>query len=100
MFDLLRVFSPICHLGLRMPLLHEIACATARYWDARAVADGRCGHAVPVGDPGRTMCELDARPLDTGARDWEKGSFRTKCTECIVAVSRVSVFHERTKRSW
>lgn len=57
-----------------------------KYRGARWADDQWRGHAVAVNDPARTMCGLDTRFLDDSDTDWESGSFRTKCTDCILVV--------------
>lgn len=60
---------------------------------AQARGDDHMAHAVAVTRPSRTMCglEIETSLLQLREEDWEVGSFRTKCTDCIVAVGHSRV---------
>lgn len=53
------------------------------YRDARDTEFGT-GHGVLDTRPDRTLCGLDATLLIVRDQDWELGTHRTKCADCIV----------------
>lgn len=57
------------------------------YRDARDTEFGT-GHGVPDTRPDRTLCGLDTTLLIVRDEDWERGTHRTKCADCIVSVGR------------
>lgn len=58
-----------------------------RYRDGGRAGDLHGGHAVAVDRPTRTACGLAAGSLVVIDRDWERGTYRTKCVDCILALS-------------
>ena len=46
------------------------------------------GHGVPDTRPDWTLCGLDTTLLIVLEEDWERGTHRTKCADCIVSAGR------------
>lgn len=54
-----------------------------RYLRAVDPLEGRLTHAIPVRRRTRTLCCLSAASLDLRDEDWEQGSHRLSCPECV-----------------
>lgn len=60
-----------------------------RYRDGWTAGGGGPAHAVPIEAPGTTACGLDTVLVRQGSDDWELGTRRTKCPDCVVVVDHV-----------
>lgn len=52
-----------------------------------AIEGERRIHAVAVGDPGKTICRVKTTGLLVNDEDWEVGSHRPRCADCVDLVA-------------